>query len=144
MGPYLYCSEVTEQEAQNDNEGSLEGIGEAETVVEDLEKDTSVIRKGNTVRYRRFPESEWINGKIISRAGKSTGKYKTWWNVKNMHTGHIQAEDLNDIDHIENVPDSENLTEEAETFVMNIPRQLHGDRRCVKAKAISYAKYQRV
>ena len=35
----------------------------------------------------RFKDSDnWIEGEVLSRGGKSTGKYSSWFNVKNLDT----------------------------------------------------------
>ena len=35
----------------------------------------------DVIRYK--VDNKWITGTIVSRAGKATGKYKTWYNIKN-------------------------------------------------------------
>ena len=39
------------------------------------------IKINDVIRYKE--DNEWITGIIISRAGKATGKYKNWYNIKN-------------------------------------------------------------
>ena len=39
------------------------------------------IKINDVIRYR--VDNEWITGTIMSRAGKATGKYETWYNIKN-------------------------------------------------------------
>ena len=38
------------------------------------------------VRFQRSGSCDWVEGKVISRAGKKSGKYNKWWNVKNTDT----------------------------------------------------------
>ena len=38
--------------------------------------------KGDSICYKNT-DSQWINAVILGRAGKSTGKYKYWYNVCN-------------------------------------------------------------
>ena len=59
------------------------------------------IQKDDLIRYKKSVDSDYVDGKVISRAGKATGKYKAWWNIKNLNTGHIQAENLDDVSSIE-------------------------------------------
>ena len=112
-----------------------EVIDDIESNKEIVEKnDSKVVHKGDLLRYKKSPDSEWNEGKVISRAGKASGKYSSWWNIKNLQTGHIQAEDISSFDEIQEIPDGETEDAETETFVMNIPRQLHNERRCIEAK----------
>ena len=85
------------------------------------------------IRFKRVEGDEWEDGQIVSRAGKATSKYRNWWNVKNVKTGHIQAEDLGSSSTVQKLPD---VVEEEEnrTFVMTIPRHLHSEMRCKEAK----------
>ena len=39
------------------------------------------IKINDVIRYKE--DNEWITGTVMSRAGKATGKYKTWYNIKN-------------------------------------------------------------
>ena len=39
------------------------------------------IKINDVFRYK--VDNEWITGTIMSHAGKATGKYKTWYNIKN-------------------------------------------------------------
>ena len=92
-----------------------------------------IVRKNDSIRFKRTQESEWENAKVVSRAGKATGKYKNWWNVQNNDTGHIQAEDFGQLVEFEKVVD-EPVVEETQAFVMTIPRYLHNDKQCKQAK----------
>ena len=114
-----------------DNEVPSERRSDKKSVVENI---SNRVGKGSLIRYRLSPDSEWTEGKVVSRAGKASGKYSTWWNVKNLSTGHIRAEDISSFEQIEETPVGEVQSEETETFVMNIPRQLHNDKRCIEAK----------
>ena len=39
------------------------------------------IKTNDVIRHK--VDNEWITGTIMSRAGKATGKYKTWYTLKN-------------------------------------------------------------
>ena len=90
------------------------------------------IHRNDSIRFKRTRESSWEEGKVISQAGKASGKYRDWWNIQNNDTGHIQAENLGEVAEVEKVDDV--AAEETQTFVMTIPRYLHNDKRCKKAK----------
>ena len=125
------------QDVVENNTGADESkvINDAESDNECVEKHSSTaVLKGNLIRFKRLPESEWTEGKVVSRAGKASGKYNAWWNIKDLHTGHIKAEDTNSFDQIEEISNEKAHSAETETFVMNIPRQLHNDKRCIEAK----------
>ena len=92
----------------------------------------SSIRKNDIIRFKRTGDSAWENGKVISRAGKAGGKYDTWWNLKNVDTGHIKAEDLGSTETIEKM--KEVVSEEEQVLVMTLPRHLHNEKRCKDAK----------
>ena len=39
------------------------------------------IKINDVIRYK--VDNEWITGTVMSPAGKATGKYKTWYSIKN-------------------------------------------------------------
>ena len=61
------------------------------------------IKKFDIVRFKRSHETDWITGEILSRAGKCTGKYKTWWNIKDIETGHQKPEDVQQFESLEKI-----------------------------------------
>ena len=59
---------------------------ENNTNIEGIEIDREAVKSrpikiNYLIRYK--VDNEWITGTIMSRAGKATGKYKTWYNIKN-------------------------------------------------------------
>ena len=42
------------------------------------------VRKLDIIRFKRSADEEWTTGEILSRAGKSSGKFRNWWNIKNI------------------------------------------------------------
>ena len=61
------------------------------------------LRRNDLIRFERANDSLWTMGKVDMRAGKATGKYSGWWNVKNIETGHMQPEDSNSFESLEKV-----------------------------------------
>lgn len=39
------------------------------------------VKINDMIRYKL--DDEWVTGTILSRAGKATGRYKTWYNMRN-------------------------------------------------------------
>ena len=59
---------------------------ENNTNVEGTEIDREAVKSrpikiNDVIRYK--VDNEWITSTILSRAGKATGNYKTWYNIKN-------------------------------------------------------------
>ena len=50
------------------------------------------MKKDDEIKY--MENDSWVEAKLISRAGKVGGKYESWWNLRNLQTGHEKAEDL--------------------------------------------------
>ena len=91
------------------------------------------MKKGEDIAFETV-DGKWHKGKVVRRTGKASGKYNTRWNIMNVHTGHVQAEDTNAFDQIEEISDGKAQNVEMETFIMNIPRHLHNEKRCIEAK----------
>ena len=100
--------------------------------------DVGEIRRNDVIRFKKNPGLEWIQGRILSRAGKKGGKYGKWWNVQNTVTGHIEPEDLGNLSSLEKVmTDESNGAEENvenEVFITAIPRYRHNEEGCKAAK----------
>ena len=41
------------------------------------------VRPNNLIKYKISNSSDWENAKILSQAGKATGKFSNCWNIKN-------------------------------------------------------------
>ena len=67
----------------------------------------SSIKINDIVRYKI--DNEWVTGTILCRAGKLTGKYKTWYNVRD-ENNQERSIDLRNLEW-EKVPETEiNIT----------------------------------
>ena len=65
------------------------------------------IKINDIVRYKI--DNEWVTGTILGRAGQSTGKYKTWYNVRH-ENNQERGIDLRNLE-LEKVPETEiNIT----------------------------------
>jgi hypothetical protein len=49
-------------------------------------RSTVQVRSGDNIMYLPHDESEWRKATVMSRAGKATGKYKNWFNIKDIDT----------------------------------------------------------
>ena len=91
------------------------------------------LEKGNRIVFRHPETNEEIRGRVVNRAGKSTGRYKDWWNIENLDTGETASHDVRKIGEIRHMEDvQEDQVENA--FVVTIPRWQHNEPRCQEAK----------
>ena len=90
------------------------------------------IKKDDIIKYKLPNSHEWETSRVISRAGKSTGKNKYWWNVETIETGEKKSLDTENISEIEQTQEENIQTEEA--LVVVIPRYMHDQAECVEAK----------
>ena len=89
------------------------------------------LRKADVIKFKRAGENEFSQGELTGRAGKVGGIHEHWWHVKDLQSGHIQAEDMRSFTEVRQVDVT--LVEEM-TFAVNIPRWRHFDKRCIEAK----------
>ena len=123
--------EVEEVETGDDQQEVTEQVSESEVEKEKLQvKD---LRKADIIKYKRKGENEVRKGELTGRAGKVGGINEHWWNVKDLNTGHIQAEDTRTFEEIEKV-EIEKARHEELALAVNIPRWRHCEARCVEAK----------
>ncbi|KAL5015625.1 hypothetical protein ScPMuIL_007295, partial [Solemya velum] len=57
-------------------------------------KKTYSLKPRDKIRYQMANSDQWINATIIGRAGKATGKYRDWFNVKDEVTNEQKSVDL--------------------------------------------------
>ena len=105
------------------------------------------VKKDDTIRFKKDESSEWIEAKVVSRAGKVGSKYDKWWNLKNIKTGHVEPEDLDSLKAIEKVGlpcgSEENEKVDDSVYVVNIPRYRHNEEACKQAKDKELAAWDR-
>ena len=63
-------------EVPEDNNTNMEG-----TEIDREAVKSRPIKINDVIRYKK--DNKWITGTIMSRAAKATGKYTTWYNIKN-------------------------------------------------------------
>ena len=98
-----------------------------------MDTTISPIKKGDTLRFSMPGQNQEVEGRVLSRAGKVGGVYQKWWNIHNNETGEEQSYDTEKFESVRKirVADDENIEE---VFVVQIPRYLHNEPRCLEAK----------
>ena len=51
-----------------------------------IQDDTRLPKIGNVIHYEAKDEGLWQTAKVLSRAGKVTGKYASWFNIEDLVT----------------------------------------------------------
>ena len=72
---------VTDQELQTVSSETATGSVENDRDTDRNTERSTRVKVNDNIRYKLG--DEWVNGTIISRAGKASGKYKNWYNVRN-------------------------------------------------------------
>ncbi len=85
------------------------------------------LKKDDRVQYRMEPEDELIDATVLSRAGKASGQYKDWFNVKE-DSGIERSIDFGRLHNWRQIADEEDVN------IVLIPKERHGDDDCLKAK----------
>ena len=97
-------------------------------------------KRGDKLRFSVEGCDEVIEGQVLSRGGKVGGKYERWWNIENCTTGTRKGYDADTFTSIEKIPVESNEVEEV--FVVQIPRFLHNEHRCLEAKEKELASWE--
>ena len=112
------------------------GIGGIESgdVVVDAELGNhpkGVLKKNDIIHFKVNEKDKWTAATILGRAGKSTGKHKSWYNVCNHVTG---------VDHSLDLDNVKEWRKNEEVNLVLIPRPRHEDEDCVEAKKVELEK----
>ena len=89
---------------------------------------TLKLKRNDVVRYKE--NDEWVEVQLTSRAGKVGSKYDSWWNIKNLKTGHESHEDLSCKLFVERIDSHDKVREEDVVYVVQIPRYRHHESIC--------------
>ena len=65
------------------------------------------VRPNNLIKYKISNSSDWENAKILSQAGKATGKFSNCWNIKNNNSNEMYI-DLSKVQHYEILEETPN------------------------------------
>lgn len=91
---------------------------------------TGMPKKNDEIRYKQPGDNIWREATIISRAGKATGKYSSWYNVKHPDEENPICIDFQSIDKWKKV--EKGRTEEVN--IVLVPQQRHCDKDVITAK----------
>ena len=96
---------------------------------EKLEEQTQPTfpKPKDKIMFKQASENEWTKGEVLGRAGKSTGKFKSWINVKSGETS--SSIDLNEMQ----LKFDTEATEEVRLATI-IPATRHGEAEVIAAK----------
>ena len=90
------------------------------------QKNIAALQLDDRVQYRLHPDEEWKNVTVLGRAGKATGKYRNWYNVREENTGSEYSLDF------EHIHDWKKTDEEVNAVLL--PKNRHNDTDCIEAK----------
>ena len=83
-----------------------------------------MLKPNMKLEFKFRGEGDTILSTLINRGGKASGKYRDWWDAAIDSKGR-KCFDFNNMDYIK-------IIEHA--FVVVLPRNLHGQKSCIKAK----------
>ena len=90
------------------------------------------VKKHDIVQYI-IPETDAMEiSKVTSRAGKSDGPKRFWWNVRVLETGETKSVSMEAVSDLKIIDPSKSVV--IPTLVVSIPRHLHNEPECVEAK----------
>ena len=121
-----------EEQSSEEEPFNIEEADTEETAVMDVPKSKDVIK------YRKPGEKEWKEATVLSRAGKQTAKKSSNKWCVNIMDGEKQKKYID----LKQFEWKKSLTEETKTNniesvnLVVIPRSLHAEERCVKAKNV--------
>ena len=124
-----------------ENSGDEEGEKRDNTDGMSSKKDSSQegfsyekIKASDIVRYQN-PQTEVVETvKVLSRAAKSTGPNKFWWNVKVQDTGEMKSVDTSRMNDVQKVQEAHDVDTTVDTLVVSIPRYMYNEPKCIAAK----------
>ena len=128
----FYSDDIILEENENQDENE---IFEEPASVKNLHAKGEKIdlKKNEVIRYRTEESDEWVEAKVLNRAGKATGIHRNWFNVKN-NDGIAKSIDL------DNIEEWEKVSEEDEVCIVVIPKERHEEEKCVAAKWVELNK----
>ena len=134
------------QNVEEQNNGAEHDVVQEEDRAQ--EEITLAVRIEREKKISFEENGETVQARVISRAGKSSGKFNNWWNVRVIGSTHVQVKNLAEVGELQVVEETSAVAEvdkedmeEEETFVVVIPRYLHAEQRCKDAKEVELGKY---
>ena len=96
-------------------------------------KKQITLKTDDTIHFRTSEDNNWKKATVMSRAGKSTGRNKNWFNLK-VENGDEMSVNMDVIEWKKN----EDI--EAEVNLVMVPKEKHNDIECLKAKEVELKK----
>ena len=101
---------------QNTDTAELDDASEVNAFVTGKPQSEIIPKPKETVEFRSS-DDRWFKAKVLSRAGKATGKYKSWLNIQYIEPENLNGQTTNmdwstevaEWRNIENNPENENL-----------------------------------
>ena len=104
------------------------GIESVESSLPGQEID-NLPKAKDKIKYRFQDNNEWQEAEVLGRAGKTTGKYKSWFNIKNTCDDGASSIDMDKVAEWESL---DTFSEEAN--IVMIPAHRHSEKEVVEAK----------
>ena len=90
-----------------------------------------VLKKNDVIHFKVNEKDKWTAATILGRAGKFTGKHKSWYNVCKHGTGEDHSLDLDNV---------KEWRKNEEVDLVLIPRPRHEGEDCMEAKKVELEK----
>jgi len=117
---------------QSSQAESQENIDVIETSPSIVNVKSIFPKKEDTISFKRVPGETWVEAKVLGRAGKATGKYQSWMNIKVGEAETcVNLDDLDEWKILEKSPDTSNVQEEVNII---IPTKRHQELSVINAK----------
>ena len=104
------------------------GIESIETSLPGQEID-KLPKAKDKIKYRFQDNNEWQEAEVLGRAGKSTGKYVSWFNIKDTCDDGASSIDMDKVAEWERI---DTFSEDAN--IVMIPAHRHSEKEVVEAK----------
>ena len=99
------------------------------------------VKINDDIRYKL--DGQWITGTILSRAGKATGKYKSWYNVRN-ENNEERSVDLSRLEWVK-IPETEiNITQTVSVNKSSRSKSIENAKDIELEKLIQFQTYEEV
>ena len=100
--------------------------------VDHIGDESLVLKKNDFISYQMREGDEWRTATVLGRAGKATGQYKDYYNVRDRDTGDTMHVDMSRVNAWRK---SDGLAENIEEVnIVLIPKNMQSDKDCVDAK----------
>ena len=96
-------------------------------------KEIIHVTSGDRIEYKVKNEDDFETATVLGRAGKATGDYRNWYNIRNEKNSEEKSIDLASIAEWKKI-------NEAEVDIVMVPKNQHGEGQCMAAKQTELTK----